>query len=79
MTWSNILFEDLFDKYTLVSLYLEDCPEQLDFSFLKYVWNYPRSKISRRESTLKEFSDGQNIIYLKNISQINKFMSSLQR
>lgn len=54
----------------------EDCPERLDFDFLKWVWNFNKNKRERNYCLLKE-TEGIQVIILKNRREVNRFLAQL--
>ena len=54
----------------------EGCPERIDFTFLKWVWNYNREKRDRNYRLLSEASHAQTIV-LKNRRAVKKFLQQL--
>lgn len=54
----------------------EDCPERIDFEFLKWVWNYNREKRQRNYRLLNDATHAQTIV-LKNRRAVKKFLATL--
>ena len=55
----------------------QDCPEKLDFVFIKWVWNIPDNQ---RIDILKQLSlvkQSKNVITLRNNKEIELFLASL--
>lgn len=53
-----------------------DCPEKLDLSFLKWVWNFPKKQRVDIITKLQNIPDTKQIIVLKNKKQVQKFLES---
>ena len=54
----------------------EGCPERIDFTFLKWVWNYNRDKRERNYQLLNEAENAETIV-LKNRRMVRRFLRSL--
>ena len=54
----------------------EDCPERIDWEFLKWVWNYNKNKREKNYRLLNE-SEGVETIVLKNRRAVRKFMKTV--
>lgn len=52
----------------------DDCPEKLDFDFLKWVWNFPKKQRVSIINMLENISSDKQIITLKNQKQIQEFL-----
>ena len=55
----------------------EGCEERLDFGFLKWVWNYPKTKRPNILKKLEQLSTEKQIIILKSPKQIQKFIEKV--
>ena len=55
----------------------EGCPERFDFGFLKWVWNFNKSKRESYYRLLNE-TDGIEKIVLKNRRMVKRFLKSLE-
>lgn len=57
----------------------ENCPENFDASFIKWVWNFPKKQRKEIQRFLEDVSDVQKVIILKNKKQIRGFLNELSR
>jgi adenylate kinase family enzyme len=54
-----------------------DCPERLNWEFLKYVWSYP---INRRPGIIKKLSQvtpNLQVIILRNPTEVREFLQNI--
>lgn len=51
----------------------EGCHEQIDYEFLKWIWDYPKTKKLRVEEKLKRFENEKAIIRLKSQREVEEF------
>ena len=56
----------------------ENCPEQIDLDFLKWVWNFNRDKNPELKNLIVE-SKGKKIIVLKSRGEIDDFMEEVKK
>jgi adenylate kinase family enzyme len=56
----------------------EGCPEKLDIKFLKWIWDYPRTKKPDVLARLQQFSDEKDIFILKNPKEVDQFLSEME-
>ena len=54
----------------------EGCPERIDFTFLKWVWNFNKNKREGNYRLLNEAAHAETIV-LKNRRAVKKFLSQL--
>ena len=54
------------------------CPERFDLEFLKWVWNFNKTKRERYYRILNE-AEGIETIVLKNRRMVNRFLKELER
>lgn len=52
----------------------EGCNERLDWTFMKWVWNYREKKRPEMLALLKEKESEKQVIYLKNRNEIDEFL-----
>lgn len=52
----------------------DECPEKFDFSFIKWVWNFPKKQRLEIQHALENSSKTKNVIVLKNKKQIQNFL-----
>lgn len=55
----------------------EDCPEKLDFAFLKWVWNFPKNKRPELLQKLSAYETVKNVIVLKSPTEIRKILDQI--
>lgn len=55
----------------------DGCPEKFDFSFIKWVWNFPKKQRVEIQHFLKTVPQTKNVIILKNKKQIQTFFNEL--
>lgn len=55
----------------------EGCPERIDLEFLKWVWNFNKTKRQRYYNMLQEL-DGKQVFILKNRRQVRRFLNDLK-
>ncbi len=54
----------------------EGCPEKLDFEFMKYIWDFPKTLGQGNVDRLEKCRDKQIIVF-KNRREENKYISEL--
>ena len=54
------------------------CPEQIDFEFIKFVWNYRKDRYPNILENLEKFSPHYDIIILKNDGEIGRFLAKMK-
>lgn len=55
----------------------EGCEERFDLDFLKWIWNYPKTKRPGILNKLKQLSTEKKIIVLKSPKEVQKFIVEL--
>ena len=53
------------------------CPERLNWEFLNYVWNFPRSHRPKILTQLAQLQDNQQIIILENPGQVTDLLKQI--
>ncbi|WP_338035416.1 NB-ARC domain-containing protein [Halobacillus ihumii] len=53
------------------------CPERMELSFLKYVWDYPNTKKVKAITAIEQHCHHAQIIILQNRKNVNTFMNIL--
>jgi adenylate kinase family enzyme len=53
----------------------KDCPEKIDFAFIRFVWNFPKKKRGRVFEMLQMNAQGKQIIVLRNRKAVADFLS----
>lgn len=54
----------------------ENCPERLDWDFIKWVWNYNKNCRADNYALLENYKD-KNIIILRSRKEVGRFLESL--
>ncbi|MCY7348255.1 MAG: DNA topology modulation protein [Pyrinomonadaceae bacterium] len=54
----------------------EGCHEKIDYEFLKWIWDYPKTKKPRVEEKLKRFENEKTIIHLKSQREVEDFFAN---
>lgn len=54
------------------------CEERFDFGFLKWIWNYPKTKRPETLKKLERLSKEKQIIILRTPKQIQKFLEGVE-
>ncbi len=57
----------------------EGCPEQLNWDFIRWVWNYNKNERPEILKKLKRYSSQNNVIIFNNSSEIDKFICDLKQ
>lgn len=57
----------------------EGCREQLDWAFLKYVWNFPRNAKPNVEARIAQYADPSTLRVLKRPRQVEEFIEEMER
>lgn len=55
----------------------DDCPEKLDLSFLKWVWDFPINKRPELLQKLSAYEAVKNVIVLKSPKEIREFLDQI--
>ncbi|MFH2048891.1 MAG: DNA topology modulation protein [bacterium] len=55
----------------------EGCPEKIDFSFIKWVWNFRKRHRPTTLQFLNDYSQSKNIISFTNSSQIDNYLKRI--
>ncbi len=55
----------------------EGCNEKLDFKFLRWVWDYPKTKKPNVLAKLERLSEEKNIIVLTSPKEVENFLDSI--
>jgi adenylate kinase family enzyme len=56
----------------------EDCPDRIDFRFLKWAWNFPKDIKPENINYLNRYGSTRNVIVLRNSRQITNFLKNLK-
>ena len=56
----------------------EGCDEKIDFEFLKWIWDYPKTKKPAVEEKLQKFENEKTIIRLKSQREVDDFFINHQ-
>jgi len=57
----------------------EGCNEKIDFEFLSWVWNFPKTTKPVIEERLKRFGAGKTIIRLRSPREVEEFFRNLEK
>lgn len=57
----------------------KDCPERLNYEFIKWVWNYRKSKRSGVLSKLESLGSDKQVIILKSRKDVRRFLEEIGR
>ncbi|WP_273752643.1 AAA family ATPase [Leuconostoc mesenteroides] len=55
----------------------DDCPEKIDWDFLKWIWQFPNKQKVIIMNMFETIDQSKNIVILKNKKQIEKFFDQL--
>ncbi|AJS61499.1 DNA topology modulation protein [Paenibacillus sp. IHBB 10380] len=56
----------------------EECPEKLDWEFIKWVWNYRRRSRMNTIKKLDQIKEHQQVIIVKTRKQVNELIERLE-
>jgi adenylate kinase family enzyme len=56
----------------------EGCPEKVDWSFIKWIWNYRRDRYPVIYDSLKKYFSHGNLIVFKNPSEAAKYLRTIR-
>ncbi|KAB8125976.1 DNA topology modulation protein [Gracilibacillus oryzae] len=56
----------------------EGCPERLDFHFLKWIWNYPKTKRPQIMERLEQLSQEKQVIIFHSPAEVKRFLETLR-
>lgn len=54
-----------------------DCPERLEWEFLKYVWEFPKKRRPKLLQKLQSLPDSQQVIVLRSPAEVKAYVRSL--
>ncbi|WP_349515585.1 DNA topology modulation protein [Leuconostoc suionicum] len=55
----------------------DDCPEKIDWDFLKWIWHFPNKQKVMIMDMFETIDQSKNIVILKNKRQIEQFLNQL--
>ncbi|WP_322924082.1 DNA topology modulation protein [Paenibacillus campi] len=55
----------------------EECPEKIDWAFLRWVWNYPTRTRPRTIAKLQQLAPHQQVVIIQNRKQLHAFIARL--
>ncbi|MCK0470416.1 DNA topology modulation protein [Halalkalibacter sp. APA_J-10(15)] len=55
----------------------EGCEERIDLNFLKWIWNYPKTKRPDILIKLEQLSEDKQIIILKSPNEVQRFLDEI--
>jgi adenylate kinase family enzyme len=56
----------------------EGCPEKIDLDFIRWIWNYPRSRKPAIFRFLEKMRETKNVYILNNQREIEEFLRELK-
>ncbi|MFC5735570.1 DNA topology modulation protein [Cytobacillus gottheilii] len=56
----------------------EGCKERFDLNFLKWIWNYPKTKRPEILKKLNQISKDQRVIILKSPKEVKQFLKKVE-
>ncbi|KAB2334428.1 DNA topology modulation protein [Cytobacillus depressus] len=56
----------------------EGCSERLDLAFLKWIWDYPKTKRPEILKRLQQLSEDKQVIILKSPTEVQQFLEKVQ-
>lgn len=56
-----------------------NCPERLNWEFVKYVWNYPQFQRPKILGKLDQVKDEKQVIHLKGTREIHIFLEEIEK
>jgi adenylate kinase family enzyme len=57
----------------------EECPEKIDFEFVKWVWNYRKRSRMKTLEKLDQVKNQKDVIIVKSRKQIDEFINRLEK
>jgi adenylate kinase family enzyme len=57
----------------------EDCPEKIDFDFIRYIWDYPRTRKPKILRFLERQEGSKNVYLLQGQKDVEIFLHSLRK
>jgi len=56
----------------------EGCPEQIDFGFVKWIWEYPSRTRPKTLEMLKRYEEEKRVVVLKGDREVSEYMVELE-
>lgn len=56
----------------------KNCPEKIDFMFIKWIWDYPKSRRPKILKKLKEIESDKRVLVLSSRRATNSFLASIE-
>lgn len=53
------------------------CPEKLDLTFLRWIWNYRRDRRPGILATMNQYAEGRRLMHLQTPAQVRHFLRTL--
>ena len=57
----------------------EGCPEKLNWSFIKWIWNYKHRSRPKTVKLLNEISGTKQIVWLRSRAEVRRFLNGQER
>ncbi len=57
----------------------EGCPEKIDLDFIKWIWNYPRTRKPAILRFFEKMKSRKSVYILRNQKEIEEFLKALRR
>lgn len=57
----------------------EDCPEKIDWDFIRWIWDYPRTRKPVILRFLQKLKPTKNVIVLRGQNEVKMFLDSIRR
>lgn len=56
-----------------------DCPERLNWEFIKWVWNYPRTRRPAILQKIHQVKDEKRVLHLKGTREVKRFLKEVEK
>ena len=53
----------------------ENCPEQIDLEFLKYIWNFPKNNTPKNEQIVSQYENKLDVLRFKNRRALKNYLA----
>ncbi len=57
----------------------EDCPEKIDWDFIRWIWDYPRTRKPAILRFLEKLKPAKNVIVLRGQKEVEVFLDSIRK
>jgi len=55
------------------------CPERVDWEFIKWIWDFPKTRLPRVLTRLDELPETTRVYRLRSQREIDRFLATVQR